>query len=93
MRLVFRNIKNSIKGYRSVYITLIISQIISIIMLFFAYGVFGSFNLSKQEYNAENYTMGAYMNIGANVYIDEFIPVFTKILEQTELQKEQQLFI
>lgn len=84
MRLVFRNIKNSIKGYRSVYITLIISQIISIIMLFFAYGVFGSFNLSKQEYNAENYTMGAYMNIGANVYIDEFIPVFTKILEQTE---------
>ncbi len=82
MGLILKNIKNSIKGYRSIYIILIISQIISIVMLFFSYGIFGSFNLSKQEYNSKNYEMFAYSPDGINM--DEFRPVFMKILEQAE---------
>lgn len=60
MGLVIKNIISSIKGYKKIYLILIISQIISVIMLFFAYGVFGSFNLSQKEYDSQHRSMYAF---------------------------------
>ncbi len=82
MGLVLKNIMRSIKGYKRIYITLIISQIISVMMLFFSYGVFGSFNLSQYEYEIEQKSM----IVTFNEYLcaDDIEPVLMKVLAQTE---------
>ena len=82
MGLVIKNIVSSIKGYKRIYLTMIASQIISVMLLFLTYGIFGSFNLSQKEYELEQKHIWAYFE--DNVYIEELKPVLLKLLEETE---------
>lgn len=82
MILVLKNIKNSIKGYRSIYIILIISQIISVLMAFFAYGVYGNFQMEKITFNFSTHVISATTN--DNVYAHEIREVMNEFLEQSE---------
>ena len=82
MILVLKNIKNSIKGYRSIYIILIISQIISIMMALFSYGVYGNFQMEKTEFNFKTHVISACCN--DVVYAYEIREVMQEFLEQSE---------
>ena len=82
MKLVLINIKNSIKEYKGVYVLLIVSQLLAVIMLFMAYGIFGSYNASKQEYDENCYEFSAFFT--ETVTIGEFKECNTEILEQVE---------
>lgn len=53
MGLIFKNVLGSLNGYKRIYVILIISQIISVGMLFFAYGIFGSSTISQKKYTFE----------------------------------------
>ncbi len=82
MKLVLINIKNSIKEYKGVYVLLIVSQLLAVIMLFMAYGIFCSYNASKQEYDESCYELSAFFS--ENVMMGEFKECYTEILEQVE---------
>ena len=82
INLIFNNIKTSIKEYKGVYVLLIVSQLLAVIMLFMAYGIFCSYNASKQELDAEYYELSATFH--NNITIGEFRECSTNILEQTE---------
>lgn len=68
LSLVIKNIKNSILGYRNIYIILIVSQLITAVMLFFVYGVFGSFNAELKEYEVTEVRIHASFNEEAKMY-------------------------
>lgn len=82
MILVLKNIKNSIKGYRSIYIILIISQIISVLIAFFAYGVYGNFQMEKIAFNFNTHVISVTTN--DTVYAHEIREVMHEFLEQSE---------
>lgn len=86
LSLVFKNIKNSILGYRSIYIILIVSQLITSVMLFFVYGVFGSFNVELKEYEAKDVRVHAYFNEDVKLYqLKRCLPV---VLEKVQNRME-----
>ena len=68
LSLVIKNIKNSILGYRSIYIILIVTQLITAVMLFFVYGVFGSFNAELKEYEVTEVRIAASFVEDAKMY-------------------------
>lgn len=80
MGLILRNIYNSFKGYRRIYIILIISQLVSVILLMLAYGVFGSFNLSQQEYTINQRSLYAQFN--KHQTTEQIKPTLMKMLEE-----------
>ncbi len=43
IKLAFKNICNSMKSHRKIYILLIVSQLFSVISMFFVYGIYGNY--------------------------------------------------
>lgn len=82
MILILKNIKNSICGYRSIYIILIVSQIISVLMAYFSYGVYGNFQMEKTQFKFNTHVISAYTN--DVVYAYEIMEVMQEFLEQSE---------
>ena len=82
MILILKNIKNSIKGYRSIYIILIVSQIISVLMAYFAYGVYGNFQMEKVKFDFNTHVISSYANNLVNAY--EIKDIMDKFLKQSE---------
>ena len=82
MGLVIKNIITSFKAFKRIYLTLIISQIISILLLFLSYGIFGSFNLSQKEYETSQKQMWAVFE--EDVCIEELKPVLYEVLNDVE---------
>ena len=82
LSLVIKNIKNSIKGYRSIYIILIISQIISIMMALFSYGVYGNFQMEKETFAFNTHVITAFAV--DDVYAYEVKDVMREFLEESE---------
>lgn len=81
-RIVVINIINSLKGYRIAYVGMIISQLTAILILFFVYGIYSSFNAEKQELDAESYEIKAqFGNKDVAGKLKECIP---EILESVE---------
>ena len=80
MGLIFKNIYNSLKGYRRIYIILIISQLVSVILLMLAYGIFGSFNLSQKEYTINQRSLYAQFNKQQTT--KQIKPTLMKMLEE-----------
>ena len=78
LSLVIKNIKNSILGYRSIYIILIVSQLITSVMLFFVYGVFGSFNVELKEYDETELCITASFEDAKMYQLKRCIPVVLK---------------
>lgn len=83
MGIVFKNISSSAKGYKRIYLTLIISQIISVVILLFAYGIFGSFNLSQKEYDYQKRVMYTSFT-GDEVYMGEIRAALQHHLSEKE---------
>lgn len=81
LKIVLGNIKNSFKSFRKIYILLVASQMISILSLFFVYGVFSSYSLKMQELDSESYTIGTSFE-GANV--GELKNCLPKVLDKIE---------
>ena len=76
------NIKNSINGYKKIYILLVVSQILTSILLFFVYGIFGSYNAEKQEVDIDNYCIEGDLN--GDVSIKQLKDCFVEILENNQ---------
>lgn len=47
--IALKNIKNSFKSYRQIYILLILSQFVAVIILFFSYGTVTGYDMKKDE--------------------------------------------
>ena len=47
--IALKNIKNSFKAYRQIYILLIISQFVAVIIMFFSYGTVTGYDMKKDE--------------------------------------------
>ena len=76
------NIKNSINGYKKMYILLVVSQILTSILLFFVYGIFGSYSAQKQEVDIDSYSIDASLN--GDVTIKQLRDCFIGILEENQ---------
>lgn len=57
--LIFKSIKSSFQRFRKIYLLLIVSQFISIISIFFVYGIYTSYSAKMQELDIDSYTIGA----------------------------------
>lgn len=51
MKLAFLNIKKMIRSKNEVFFVLVFSQIISVVLIFLAYGIFVSYHISKEKWN------------------------------------------
>ncbi len=80
--IILTNIKNSIYGYRKMYILLIVSQILTTILLFFVYGIFGSYNAQKQELDIDSYSFDASFN--GDVTIKQIKECLPDILDKNQ---------
>lgn len=58
-KIVVKNIQNAFKSCRKIYLLLIISQLVSVISIFFMYGIYGSYTAKMQELDINSYTIGA----------------------------------
>lgn len=80
--LVFNNIKNSIKAYRGIYSLLILTQFISVLILFFVYGTIVSYDMAREEKKSNDLEMYAHFN--EKVTIKELPDVLEEVLENVE---------
>ena len=88
--LVFKSIKNSFRNFRKIYLLLIISQFISVISIFFVYGIYTSYSVKMQEVDIDSYRIGTSFEESCNIgMVRECLP---EILEQIE-RKLDHMFI
>lgn len=80
--IVLKNIKNSITAYKSVYILLIVSQIVAVITLLFTHGIISSYIEERQKLDAEEYQINAFFTDYATY--GQLKNCMPKILEKVE---------
>lgn len=66
-RLAFKNINNSFISNKSIYILLIVSEIIAVVIGFFVYGIFTAYSASMQEVDIDSYAFEASFVDGEDV--------------------------
>lgn len=74
LKLAFRNIKNAILEFPKEYILMMVSQMLAVISIFFAYGIFSSYSAKMQELDIECYSFGAYLEDGTVEQFREILP-------------------
>ena len=62
LKLIIKNIKTSLHSFRKVYWLMMISQLIAIISIFIAYGIFSSYSAKMLELDIESQSIGAYFS-------------------------------
>ena len=85
INLVFKNIKNSLSGYKRIYIVMIVSQLITSIILFLMYGIFGSYNLEKREYEVADLLLFARCD---DAKMGDLKPYLPELLESLQIRME-----
>lgn len=83
LKIALKNIKNSILEYRNIYLLLIVSQLVSVIMLLFVYGVVVSYEAIKKETTVKSLEMEASFD-RENVTIEQLRNCIEEILVVTE---------
>ena len=86
LTLVLKSIKNSFQNFRKIYLLLIISQFISVISIFFVYGIYTSYSVKMQEVDIDSYQIGTMFEEGDLGTLRECLP---EILEQIERKLER----
>lgn len=81
LTLVFKSVKNSFRNFRKIYLLLIVSQFISVISIFFVYGIYTSYSVKMQEMDVDSYQIGTEFKKGEVGTLRECLP---DILEQIE---------
>ena len=81
LTLVSKSIKNSFRNFRKIYLLLIISQFISVISIFFVYGIYTSYSVKMQEMDIDSYQIGTQFKKGEVGTLRECLP---DILDQIE---------
>lgn len=74
IKLALKNIKNSIVEFSREYSLLIVSQLVAVISIFFAYGIFGSYSAKMQEIDIDSYNFGATVEVGKVGQLRESLP-------------------
>lgn len=59
IKLSLRNIRNTFKNFKKIFCLLVISQLIAVILIYFAYGIYCNYNESLQEVTIDSYTIMA----------------------------------
>ena len=83
--LIFKSIKNSFRNFRKIYLLLIVSQFISVMSIFFVYGIFTSYSVKMQELDIDSYTIGTVFDDGDVGTLKECLP---EIIEQIGLKMD-----
>ena len=65
--LVLKNIKNSFQSFRKIYLLLIVSQFISVISIFFVYGVYTSYSVKMQVVDIDSYRIGTFFDESCDI--------------------------
>lgn len=81
IKLAFRNIKNSILEFPREYILMIVSQLVAVISIFFAYGIVGSYSAKMQELDIESYSFGACVEAGKVGELRESLPTMLEPMQ------------
>ena len=82
LTLVLKSIKNSFRNFRKIYLLLIVSQFISVVSIFFVYGIYTSYSVKMQEIDIDSYKIGTSFEENCNIgMVRECLP---EILEQIE---------
>lgn len=81
INLVIKNIKNSFKNFRKIYLLLIVSQLVSIVSIFFVYGIFASYSEKMTELDMDSYIVNVSFTESTVGELKECLP---EILEQIE---------
>ena len=88
--LVLKSIKNSFRNFRKIYLLLIISQFVSVISIFFVYGIYTSYSAKMQELDIDSYRIGTSYDESCDIgTLKECLP---NIMEQMR-SKVDYLFI
>ena len=86
LKLILKSIKNSFRNFRKIYLLLIVSQFISVISIFFVYGIFTSYSVKMQELDIDSYKIGTQFEGGDIGTLRKCLP---EILEQIEPRLER----
>ena len=86
LTLVLKSIKNSFRNFRKIYLLLIMSQFISVISIFFVYGIYTSYSVKMQEVDIDSYQIGTMFEEGDLGTLRECLP---EILDQIERKLER----
>lgn len=81
IKIVLKNIKNSFKNFRKIYLLLVISQLVSILSIFLIYGIFGNYSAKMKELDMDSYMIGTYFE---EVNIGELKECLPEVLDQIE---------
>lgn len=84
--LALRNIKNSFRAYRSIYVMLLISQLIAVVILFFIYGIVASYDIKKEEKRIRETNIYATFEEDVSIYsLKDILPyIFSQMEERME---------
>lgn len=74
LKLILKSIKNSFRNFRKIYLLLIVSQFISVISIFFVYGIFTSYSVKMQELDIDSYQIGTQFEGGDIGTLRECLP-------------------
>lgn len=82
IRISLKNIHHLMKN--RIFIILIISQLMAVMVIYFVYGIFCSYNASKQEMTIDSYTISAYFEENSEPKMLELKKCFDSVLESTQ---------
>ena len=74
LKLILKSIKNSFRNLGKIYLLLIVSQFISVISIFFVYGIFTSYSVKMQELDIDSYIIGTQFEGGDIGTLRECLP-------------------
>ncbi|MGN0374372.1 MAG: FtsX-like permease family protein [Butyrivibrio sp.] len=80
--LVFRNIRNSFKAYRNIYVLMLVSQCVAVVMLLFVYGITVSYDIAKEEERTRYQDLEATFETGVST--QGLVKVLPEILDEME---------
>lgn len=85
LKYVFKNIRSGFSKNKKIYITLILSQLVAVSIILFAYDIFCDYSRSLVEVDEECYMLEANITDDSDkIYMKELKACFEEILKQSE---------
>lgn len=85
LKLVLKNMKNSFKNFRKIYLLLVVSQLVSVISIFLVHGIFTSYSVQMEELDFESTSIGSNMsNENGDCYMGELKECLSGLMDKLE---------
>ena len=84
IKLALKNIKTSFSTNRSIYVLLIVSQLVAVMISFLVYGIFTAYSASMQELDIDSYKLQVKFLRADNTYVGDFRECVDELMTDIE---------